>query len=513
MKRRLNWRKFAMLTIVLMISFIPMTSRVLAVEASKSNAHETVISKERLDLAEQYFTKLMKQNHVVGGVFGVTYRDKLIRSQGYGTTDLKQDQKPDETTVYSMASVTKVFTATAIYQLQEQGRLNIDRPVSKYIPGFEFKEEEQTDQITLRHLLTHSAGGIGSYQTDALHYKDSRAFDSLQHYVRMLKQVEMKQEPGRKGKYCNGCYDILGRVIEQVSGLSYYDYIQQNILTPLHMNDSVFGQQLGKIPEPRLAKEYNWFLTRKVHMERSLDAFGPAQDPDGGLYSSIRDMSKFLSAQLGFSEHKLKPETIADSRQPYVTTETDNIFYTASGYEMKQLHHKKIFYKPGDGIGSATSILLIPEYNLGITLLVGEFHPGIQQQILEGMASILLGHVPEHYRSTMTLGLFLGIVSMILILLSLIFLFFLIRRVWKERLYAKSLLRSILSLIGYGIAAAPFWFLLIAIRPTGTGFYGYPYDLAIGMVMITAVFTSWCVYYVLVLLTKNYIRLDSYDRR
>lgn len=511
MNWRWNWRTIVMLTIVLMIIFVPNTSRVFAVDTNKTNTGETVITNERLDQAEQYFIKLMEKNNVIGGVFGVTYRDKLIRSQGYGTTDLEQGQKPDDTTVYSIASVTKVFTATAIYQLQEQGRLNIDRPVSKYIPGFEFKQEELTDQITLRHLLTHSAGGIGSYQTDALHYKDSRAFDSLQHYVKMLKQVKMKQEPGQKGKYCNGCYDILGRVVEQVSGLSYYDYIQQHILTPLQMKDSVFGHQLGKIPETRLAKEYNWFLTRKVQMERSLDAFGPAQDPDGGLYSSIRDMSKFLSAQLGFSEHRFKPSTIADSRQPYVTTETDNVFYTASGYEMKQLHQKNIFYKPGDGIGSATSILLIPDDDLGISLLLGEFHPGVQQQIIEGMASILMGHVPEPYPSTMTLGLFLGIVSMILILLSLVFLFFLIKRVWKERLYAKSLLRSILSLIGYGIAVAPFWFLLIAIRPTGTGFYGYPYDLAIGMVMITGVFTLWCIYYAMVLLTKNYARPNSCD--
>lgn len=499
---QVNRSKPVLLCIVFMILAIPFTSMTMAEEIPG-----TPFSEERLKLAEDYFSEQMRRNNIVGAVFGITHQDKLIRSQGYGTADMKRDQMPNEKTVYSIASVTKSFTGTAIYQLQDEGLLNVDQPVSTYIPWFRFKQEELTDKITLRHLLTHSAGGISSFDTDGLIFADKKARDSLEDYVRLFEKVEIQEDPGQTGIYCNGCYDILGLVIEQVSGMSYYDYIQQKILNPLQMKETVFGHDLDQIADSQLAKEYTWFFTRKVHMNRSFEAFGHAQDPDGGLYSTVEDLSKFLSAQLGFAEHSLmKSDSIADSRTGYVPTEVEEALYTAGGFETKELHQNKIFYKTGDGIGTASAILFIPKHNLGITLLLGEFHPEIQQPIVEGIAAILLGYEPEFNAAPFTFGKLLGIASIILILLGTSFLVFLVRRLWRRTFYAKSLSRAILSLIGYGAAAAAFWFLLLQVRPTSIGFYGYPYDLAIGVVLMTGAFSLWFLYYALVLFLKKYIR-------
>ena len=489
-----------MLTIVFFILIYPFTSNAIAQEIQ-----EKEISEERIKLAEDYFNEQMQKNNIIGGVFGITHQDKLIRSQGYGNIDKKSNQIPNEKTVYSIASVTKAFTGTAIYQLQDEGLLDIDQPVSTYIPWFSFKQEELTDEITLRHLLTHSAGGISSFQTDGLIFADRKARDSLGDYIRLFNKIEIQQKPGKAGNYCNGCYDLLGLVIEYVSGLSYYDYIQQYMLDPLQMNETVFGYNLDKISDTQLAKEYTWFFSRKVHMNRSFEAFGSAQDPDGGLYSTIEDISKYLSAQLGFAERPIMTaHSMADSRSDYVSTELGDALYTASGFETKDLQQNKIFYKTGDGIGSASAILFIPEHDLGITLLLGEFHPEIQLPIAEGIATILLGHEPDFNSTPFTFGKLLGIVSITLFLLGAGFLVFLIRRFRKKSFYAKSLSRSILSWIGYGAAAVPFWFLFFKVRPTSIGLYGYPYDLAIGMVMITGAFSLWFMYFTLVILLKKY---------
>ncbi|AOZ92695.1 serine hydrolase domain-containing protein [Paenibacillus crassostreae] len=498
----MRWIKPILLIMMVFILTIPFTS-----EAMAEGIQDSVISEERLDQAVSYFNEQMERNDIVGGVLGITHQDKLIRSQGFGKLDLEREQMPNENTVYSIASVTKSFTATAIYQLQHEGLLDIDQTVSTYIPWFQFKQKELTDQITLRHLLTHSAGGIGSFQTDGLVFEDNKARDSLEDFVRLFDQIEITQEPGQSGSYCNGCYSILGLVIEQVSGLSYYDYIQQKILDPLQMKDTVFGHHLNSITDSQLAKEYTWFLANKVHINRSFEAFGSAQDPEGGLYSTIEDLSKFHSAQLGFAEYSLlAPDSIEESRIGYVTTEMNNASYTASGFERKELHQNATFYKTGDGVGSATAILFIPEHDLGITLFLGEFHPEIQQQMIEGITSVMLGHEPESNLAPFTLGKLLGIISITLILLGTFFLVFLIRRLWRKGLYAKNLVRSILSLIGYGACAAPFWFLFLTVRPTSIGFYGYPYDLAIGMIMFVGAFSLWFMYYVMVIFLKKYKR-------
>lgn len=243
--------KSILLGVVLFILINPFSSNALARELDEKR-----ISEERLKLAEDYFNEQMQNNNIIGGVFGITYQDKLIRSQGYGKIDKKTNQMPNEKTVYSIASVTKSFTASAIYQLQDEGLLHLDEPIRTYIPWFRFKQEKLSDQITLRHLLTHSAGGIGSFQTDGLIFAERKARDSLEDYVRLFKTIEVQQKPGQSGNYCNGCYDILGLVIEYVSGLSYYDYIQQNILDPLQMKETVFGTKLNQFADSRLAKEY-----------------------------------------------------------------------------------------------------------------------------------------------------------------------------------------------------------------------------------------------------------------
>ncbi|WP_182914261.1 serine hydrolase [Paenibacillus sp. 1011MAR3C5] len=478
--------------------------------AEASAAPSQKINEETLAQISDYVREQFDHNRVIGGAVGIIHKDRLIYSEGFGVADRGRNDTPTEKTVYFSASITKALTATAILQLHEQGKLDIDKPVHTYIPWFQFQHSDRSLKVTLNHLLTHSAGGIGSFQTDGLVFAHKDAKDSLESYVRQFSKIRLSEEPGQSGNYCNGCYDVLGLVIEYVSGMSYYDYMQQNIFEPLGMKDTKFGPSLDQFDETRLATEYTWFLTRKLPIKRSFEEFGRAQDPDGGAYSTIEDLGKFISFQLGHANQQLlTPLSMENTRIGYVATELGDAEYTASGFEVKELQQTKVYYKTGDGIGSSTVILFIPNHDLGIALMIGEMHPEIQLPVAEGIASILMGYAPETTDFPLTFMKLIGIFSIALILLSVLLIGLFIRRGLRRKLHSRSILRLCLSLLVWGAVAASLWLLILTVRPSAMGVYGYPYDLAMGIGLITIVSNLWLGYYFLVLI--NFIR-DRYNR-
>lgn len=498
--------------ILFLLIFILFIATVYSVEASETIGHQEV-NDETLTKISEYVQKQFDQNNVIGGNVGIVYRDKLIYSEGIGVADRGRNDTPTEKTAYFVASITKALTATAILQLHDEGKLDIDKPVHNYIPWFQFRNSDRSSRVTLKHLLTHSAGGVGSFQTDGLVFAHKDAKNSLESYARQFSKVQLSEEPGQVGNYCNGCFDVLGLVIEYVSGMSYYDYMQKKIFEPLGMKETKFGPNLDQFDETQLATEYTWFLTRKTQLKRSFEEFGRSQDPDGGAYSTIEDLSKFISFQLGYANQEiLKPQSMESSRIGYVATEEqDNAEYTPSGFEVKELQQTKVYYKAGDGIGSSTMIMFIPDRELGIALMIGEMHPEIQQPIAEGIASILMGYDPEDVGSPLTSMKLFGIVSIVLILLSAFLFTLLIRRGLKRKFDSRSALRVYLSLFGWGAVSVPLWLLLLKVRPSSMGVYGYPYDLAIGIGLTTIISSLWLGYYMLVLILGKYKTSSAYE--
>lgn len=448
---------------------------------------------EKLQQASSYVEEQFARNQVVGGALGIVHKDQLIHSDGFGVVDREQQAVPNKDTVYFAASITKVFTATVILQLHEAGKLDIDQPVQAYIPWFKLKDEASSAQLTIRHLLAHSAGGMGSMQTDGLVFAHKDAKDSLETYVRQFERIALTEEPGQTGNYCNGCYDILGYTIEAVTGQSYYEYMRKQLFEPLGMMDTVYGKDLATLSEERIAKEYSWFFTGKLHLKRSYEEFGAAQDPDGGAYSTIEDLGKFISYQLGYASHSAigQLHDVKEYRVGYVANETGDAEYTTSGFKLKEIEQTKAYYKTGDGIGSSSVILFVPEHEIGVALLLGEMHPEIQLGIAEGVARIMMGLTPEDVAAQMTFGKLLGIVAMVLIGASLLLLLWFIRSLRVGTIYKKSYWSISLSLLCWGALCMLLWWLLLAVRPSAMGWFGYPYDLSIGLMVMTAICSLW----------------------
>ncbi|SOC13421.1 CubicO group peptidase (beta-lactamase class C family) [Ureibacillus xyleni] len=465
------WRRFVFfLTIVFLISSF----------TNQTFANAVDISEENVRNVKSYVEKQFERAEIVGGSYAIVANNEVIDSSGVGYSDLKGQKRATAETIYAIASVTKVFTATAILSLHEQGKLNLQDSVQKYLPWFTYKDIEKSKEVTIEHLLTHSAG-VDRYKADGAIFEDEKNNrNSLENAIKTLSTVEMTSDPGEKGQYCNSCYNILGLIIEKVTGMSYYDYMQMNVFQRLDLESTAFGHNLNQTQD--IAKEYSWFFGFRNTRLLNYETFGASQDPEGGIYSNSLDLAKYVAATLGPSPW-LSTDTLEMSYEGVVPTEHEGWAYSIGGFEVSQYDNQTLLYKGGDGIGSSSAIMLLPEENIGVVLIIGESNSEPKQEIAMGMLQILIGKEPLKLEFAPPLFKIAGWAILLVLLVNIIFLVFLVRTIRKSKTNKYRWLWIFLSLICF-ILFVVIGFLLWKVRPTQIGFYGYPYDIAIGLVSL-----------------------------
>ncbi|MHC0037771.1 serine hydrolase domain-containing protein [Pseudoneobacillus sp. C159] len=453
----------------------------------KALASSTTITAEKLKKVDQYVNEQFKEAGIVGGSYAIISGENLIEAKGVGYSDLKLKQEAGPETIYSIASLTKVLTATAILQLQEQGKLMVDDSVQKYLPWFSYLDEEKSKKVTIKHLLTHSAG-INRFEADGVIFLDEKNNrNSLEASIKALKSVEMQYEPGTKGQYCNSCYNTLGLIIEKVSGFSYYDYMRNFVYQPLGMKKTIYGEQLHQVPNQDLAKEYSWFFGFRNTKLENYQTFGASQDPEGGVYTNVIDLAKYVSAVFGY-DSLLKKESIATSVEGFVSTEQEHWQYSTSGFEVGEVSNRLTLYKGGDGVGSAGVMMMMPEEKIGVVLMIGESNSEPKQSIAKGMLQILIGETPENDDYPVPLFKMAGMIMLMVSLVSLLILIWIgwsvYRRVkGRNRKIKRRWPRLVVSFISV-IPIILIGLLFANVRPTQIGMYGYPYDIAIGLIFL-----------------------------
>lgn len=180
---------------------------------------------------DAYIQTQMQRNGIPGVSIAVTQGGQVVYLRGYGTAGRGQPMTPD-TPMY-IGSTSKSFTALAVLQLLEQGKLDLDAPVQRYLPWFTLADENAARAITLRNLLNHSSG-LSDLQYVEVHRVPDTA--SIEEGVRDLRVARPVDPVGTKFHYFNPGYATLGLIVEKVSGQSYGDYLRQHILAPLEMN-------------------------------------------------------------------------------------------------------------------------------------------------------------------------------------------------------------------------------------------------------------------------------------
>jgi len=300
------------------------------------------------------------QQLLPGFAIGVVKDGKLIYARGFGVARLGGDTPINTKSLFHMASVTKTFVATAIMQLAEGGKLDLDAPLIRYLPYFRM-DDERFRAITIRQVRSHMSGipDTVNYHWDKPEYDDG----ALERFVRSLADNKLVFTPGEKFGYSNSAYEVLGDVIAKVSGQSFEDYVRQHILVPLGMKSSTL-----------LVREANQQLLTSPHVMENqkivvskIFPYNRAHAPSSTLYSSIEDMSRWAMANLNRGElegqHILKRETVEKMWQP-VTTAL-NLKEGISWFTDNLQGHRLVMHSGGD-VGFESLLLLAPDDGVAV---------------------------------------------------------------------------------------------------------------------------------------------------
>lgn len=356
-------------------------------------AHPTQIDYTAIDA---YIESQMKDLHIPGIGLAIVQGDQIETLHGYGKSG-RDDLPVTPQMPFMLASVTKSFTALAIMQLVETGQVELDAPVQKYIPWFSVADPVAASQITLRHLLNQNSGfseGSGRTELMASDLSDTAIEDG----VRRLADDVLSSPPGTRFQYSNVNYNILGLVVQTVSGQSYESYLQEHILDPLEMRHTFTSQDLA-LQDGMVKGHTLWFgipLPKEVPYNRG-------GLPSGYIMSSAEDMAHYVIAQLNGGRYRdvsvLSAQGVDTMHQPAVPMSNSEEFY-GMGWHIGKIDEKTAVFHNGDDPRFQTHVLMLPEEDLGIVILMNAEGLSLglaANQISRGVLAVIKDKQPQPY--------------------------------------------------------------------------------------------------------------------
>lgn len=312
----------------------------------------------------------MKEMDIPGAAIVVVRGDKiiLVESLGLRNVETKQPVTPD--TIFYIASCTKSFMAMAVLTLVEEGKIDLDAPVKKYLPQFQVADADLTEQITIRDLLSHAKGLDSSEITFGEAYSGLMTEDR---YWRMMKNAKAKGA----FKYSNLHYTILGRVVEKVSGLKWQDYVEQHVCKPAGMiRTTAYASRMYGDPDVAIPTIY-WDGKLIPAPQRKTDRTMHAA---GGMGSTVNDLARWMILNLNageiegkriLSEALVKEMQKAQSSRSPSKTGVPGLFDDGYGlgWEMGGFNDKRFIRHGGGYVGTAALVVMFPEDKIGVAVL------------------------------------------------------------------------------------------------------------------------------------------------
>lgn len=332
---------------------------------SKGQPESVGMSSTQLEKINDHVKAYMAENKVPGGTFLVAKEGKIVYQESFGYTDSKNGKEYGQGDIWRLASMTKAVTAVSIMQLYEQGKIGLDDPIHKYIPAYknqvvldEFNPVDSTfttvpvsKDVTIRNLLTHTSGIVyGSfnpgklmavYEKFDMNVGFSHETWSTEEWINRLAEVPLAHQPGAKFSYGLNM-DVLGRIIEVVSGTTLDKYFKANVFDKLGMEDTYF--YLPKNKFDRLIGVYTnaggkWRTVDELGMTAGTDY--PTQGPrnvfagGAGLSSTALDYATFINTLVLGGGNILGKEALTEmsrDQMPVVITDYKPDSYQAIGF-------------------------------------------------------------------------------------------------------------------------------------------------------------------------------------
>jgi CubicO group peptidase (beta-lactamase class C family) len=333
---------------------------------------------------DECIEQIREEENIPGISIVIIQGDEIIYCQAYGVTNIDSKTPMTTDTLFDLASLSKSFTALATLLLEDSGLIDIDDPVQKYLPDFQIADPRGA-QITVRHLLNQTSGIPGTF-SEILIFNDS--YEGM---LASLENLRLSNDPGAVFQYADLNYCLLGAIIERVSETTYEEYMDTNIFTPLGMNhttvDPEKAAELGKTDGHQ--PMYGEVVVRNVPSFKSARAAG-------WVMSCAEDMGKWLLINLNNGVLNGEQVIPADDIEELHTIA---ILYVDNGEEMgygmgwsitcntEPLYH----FHCGDTPNFTSDMLLLPDYDTGIAVLVNGQVSNVSHSIATRAADILLG--------------------------------------------------------------------------------------------------------------------------
>jgi CubicO group peptidase (beta-lactamase class C family) len=329
---------------------------------------------------QSFLDSLVAENKLCGAVL-VAKDGVTIASKAAGIANTATGAPIALNTKFNLGSVNKMFTAVAVAQLAQAGRLAFSDPVSKHLP--DYPNKEVADKVTIHQLLTHTSG-MGLYWNEKFMAQREKLLTVAAH-LPLFASDPLSFPPGEKFQYSNSGYMVLGAIIEKVSGQDYYSYVQDHIYKPAGMSDTGFYEPGKEIPN--LAIGYSRMSDDGKPLEAARDNTNTREvrgGPAGGGYSTVQDMVKFHWALRSF-------KLLNKEQTELVTTgKVDGPGGSRYGYGFgdNTSDGKHIVGHNGGAQGIAANFEMYPELGYTVVLLMNTDPPatrpivkGIRQRI------------------------------------------------------------------------------------------------------------------------------------
>ena len=325
---------------------------------------------------EHRLAALAKRHQVPGAQLGILRyspgrEDELVEA-AYGTLNLATGSPATTTSLFQIGSITKVWTATVVLQLVDEGLVELDTPVVEVVPELRLADPDVTKSVTIRHLLTHTSGIDGDVFTDT-----GRGDDCLEKYVDVLAEAAQNHPLGATWSYCNSGFSLLGRVIEKLTGTTWDQAMRDRLFTPLGLARTVtlpeeallHSAAVGHIDvDGEQVPSPTWGLMRSV---------GPA----GLVTSTVADVLAFARMHLAgglaadgtrvLSEDSAAAMTAheADLPDKYILGDSWGLGWIRFGWDGQRL-----IGHDGNTLGQAAFLRILPEQGLAVALLTNGGH-------------------------------------------------------------------------------------------------------------------------------------------
>ncbi|MFD2570615.1 serine hydrolase [Spirosoma soli] len=365
------------------------------------------------DSLDAYVKRGMSDWQIPGLAIAIVKDGKVIVSKGYGVREVAgsssgKNEPVDENTLFLIASNSKLFTGTALAKLEDEKKLSLNDKVTKYLPDYKLYDPAATQLVTVRDLLCHQLG-TKTFQGDFTFWDTNLPRTEVIRRMQLLKPTgQFRQDYG----YCNSGFVTAGEIIPKVTGQSWEQYVENNIVRPLGMTNT-YMLTAGAESRPNIARPYTNSFSIDGKLVRlpydNVDNLGPA----GSMVSCVKDLSKWLMMQLDsgrFDGKEILPwrvvqrtrdaNTILNSRKSTLYPRHFQAY--GLGTIMSDHNGRQVYAHTGGAFGFVTNTCFVPEEKLAITILTNQDNQSFFELLRYMILDAYLG-VPYTDRSRLAL--------------------------------------------------------------------------------------------------------------